>query len=88
MCQTVFFKHKYLTQPSFTNHDALIEAADKLTSAITRVLPADNVTRNGVRALLDIFTQQANVAKDKIEEQRLQQSKAASQRVQTETISA
>jgi hypothetical protein len=82
----VFFKHKYLTQPAFTSHDALIEAADKLTSAITRVLPADNVTKNGVTALLDIFTQQANVAKDKIEEQRARQSKAASQRVQTETI--
>jgi hypothetical protein len=24
VCQTVFFKHKYLTQPSFTSHDALI----------------------------------------------------------------
>ena len=86
VCQTVFFKHKYLTQPAFTSHDALIEAADKLASAITRVLPADNVTKNGVTALLDIFTQQANVAKDKIEEQRARQSKAASQRVQTETI--
>jgi hypothetical protein len=78
VCQTVFFKHKYLTQPLFTSHDALIEAADKLTSAITRVLPADNVTRNGIAALLDIFTKQANVAKDKIEEQRVRQSKAAS----------
>ena len=86
VCQTVFFKHKYLTQPSFTSHDALIEAADKLASAITRVLPADNVTKNGVTALLEIFTKQANVAKDKIEEQRARQSKAASQRVQTETI--
>jgi hypothetical protein len=39
----------------------------------------------GIAALLDIFTQQANVAKDKIKEQRAQKSKAASQRVQTET---
>ncbi len=85
VCQTVFFKHKYLTQPSFTSHDALIEAADKLTSAIARVLPADNVTRTGIAALLDIFTQQANVAKDKIEEQRARQNKASSQRLQTET---
>ena len=84
VCQTVFFKHKYLTQPSFTSHDALIEAADKLTSAITRVLPTNTVTRNGISALLDIFTQQANVAKDKIEEQRVRQYKAAAQRVQTE----
>ncbi len=77
--------HKYLTQPSFTSHDALIEAADKLTSAIKWVLPADNATRTGIAALLDIFTQQANVAKDMIKEQRAQQSKASSQRVQTET---
>jgi hypothetical protein len=55
-----------------------------LTSAITRVLPTNTVTRNGITALLDIFTQQANVAKDKIEEQRVRQYKAAAQRVQTE----
>jgi len=85
VCQTVFFMHKYLTQLSFTSHNALIEAADKLTSAITRILPANNVTRTGIAALLDIFTQQANVAKDKIEEQPVRQNKAASQRVQTET---
>ena len=57
VCQTVFFKHKYLTQPSFTSHDALIKAADKLTSAIAKVLPANNVTRTGIAALLEIFTQ-------------------------------
>jgi hypothetical protein len=59
--------------------------ADNLTSAIARVLPADNVTRNGLAAFLDIFTKQANVAKDKIEEQQVQQSKAASHRMQMET---
>ena len=34
VCQTVFFKHKYLTQPSLTINDALVIAADNLATAI------------------------------------------------------
>ena len=33
MCSSVFFKHKYLMMPSFTPADALIRAADDLTTA-------------------------------------------------------
>ncbi len=34
VCNTVFFKHKYLTMPTITAANALIQAANDLTHAI------------------------------------------------------
>src|SRR5450830_1890582 len=65
--QTVFFKHKYLTQPTFTSHDALIASADKLADAINGTMPKNSTTMNSIKQLLDIFKQQANVAKDRLD---------------------
>ncbi len=39
VCNTVFFKHKYLTMPTIIAADALIRAADDLTNAIAGVVP-------------------------------------------------
>ena len=80
VCQTVFFKHKYLTQLSFTTNDALLLAAG-LTSAIEGVLPTTTSTQAGVQQLLDIFKSQANGAKNVITAQRVQMADAAAQRV-------
>jgi hypothetical protein len=85
ICQTVFFKHKYLTQPSFTTNDALLLAADRLTSAIEGALPTTTSTQSGVQQLLDIFKQQANGAKNEITAQRVQMAEAAAQRVLDES---
>jgi hypothetical protein len=60
VCQTVYFKHKYLTQPSFTINDALILAADNLATAIDGAMPNVTATQSGIRQLLDIFKKQAN----------------------------
>jgi len=38
ICETVFFKHKYLTMPSFTPADALIKAADNLVDTINGIM--------------------------------------------------
>ena len=81
VCQTVFFKHKYLTQPSFTINDALILAADNLATAIDGAMPNATATQSSIRKLLDIFKKQANVAKDAVTAQRVSMSKAATQRV-------
>jgi hypothetical protein len=51
ICQTVFFKHKYLTQPSFTTNDALLLAADRLTSAIEGALPMTTSTQQDLAAV-------------------------------------
>jgi hypothetical protein len=85
VCQTVFFKHKYLTQPSFTTNDALLLAADRLTTAIEGVLPTTTSTQAGVQQLLDIFKSQANGAKNEITAQRVQMADAAAQRVLDES---
>ena len=66
--QTVFFKHKYLTQPTLKSHDALIVAADKIADAISGAMPKDSTTENGIKLLLDIFKKQANIAKDRLDE--------------------
>jgi hypothetical protein len=82
--QTVFFKHKYLTQPTFTSHDALIAAADKLADAIKGTMPKDSTTENGIKQLLDIFKKQANIAKDRLDAKAKRLNDAATQRVQDE----
>ena len=59
--QTVFFKHKYLTQPSVTESDALLRASDELCAALRdTVAPVKGDTRRAVDMLMDIFK---NVAK-------------------------
>ena len=88
VCETVFFKHKYLTQPSFTTNDALIAAADKLTAAIAGVIPTTTSTQAGIQQLLDIFKKQANAAKDDVTAQRVRMKDAASQRVNDEVMDA
>jgi hypothetical protein len=80
--QTVFFKHKYFTQPTFTSHDALIVAADKLADAIKGVTTKDTTTENGIKLLLDIFKKQANIAKDRVDAKAKLLKDAATQRVQ------
>jgi len=82
--QTVFFKHKYLTQLTFTSHDALIVAADKLADAISGSMPQNSTTENGIKLLLDIFKQQANIAKDRLDAKAKRLNNAATQRVQDE----
>jgi len=59
--QTVFFKHKYLTQPRVTESDALLRASDELCAALKdTVTPVKGDTRRAVDMLMDIFK---NVAK-------------------------
>ncbi len=64
VCNMVFFKHKYLTMPTITPADALIQANDDLTDAISGVIPLPNMTRDAVDQLMLIFKQQAEKAKD------------------------
>jgi hypothetical protein len=63
-CNTVFFKHKYLTMPTLTPADALIQAADNLTSAIAGIIPPTNMTMDSIDQLMNIFKQQAETAKN------------------------
>ena len=66
-CNTVFFKHKYLTMPTITPADALILAADNLTAAIAGVVPPPNMTVDAIDQLMNIFKLQDE--KEKMKQQ-------------------
>ena len=79
---TVFFKHKYLTQPTLTASDAVIQAAQQLETALTQNLPAECRTQAAITKLMDIFKE--NAAREKeadARSQRVQKEKAHRQRV-------
>jgi hypothetical protein len=48
VCDTVFFKHKYLTMPTITPDVALILAANKLVNAISGAVPKTSVTEDAI----------------------------------------
>ncbi len=59
VCSSVFFKHKYLTMPTLTAADAIIQAADNLTEALTGVIPPPNMTTDAIDQLINIFKMEA-----------------------------
>ncbi len=81
ICSLVFFKHKYLTMPSLTPADALIRAADNLTTAIAEVIPPPNMTTDTIKQLIKIFKTQAKKEKDKATLQRVLRENAQAERV-------
>jgi hypothetical protein len=83
-CETVFFKHKYLTMPTLTTADALIQAADSLTAAIDRTSPQPGMTRDAIDQLISIFKAQAEKEKDAVTAQRVAKERAQAERVRNE----
>ena len=77
----MFFKHKYLTMPSFTPADALIKSADNLVDTIKGVIPKTNVTSDAVEQLMEIYKIKAEKATCKAQTQRVLWEQAQSQRV-------
>jgi len=68
--EKVFFKHKYLTQPTVTTEDVLIKAADDLSNAIKGVLPSTKQTQVAINRLMEIFKGSAREHKDSTGAQR------------------
>jgi hypothetical protein len=64
VCDTVFFKHNYLTMPMITPDVALILAADKLVDAIAGVVPKNSITKDPIVQLMAIYCKQALAASD------------------------
>ena len=82
-CQTVFFKHKYLTMPTITKADAIIKSAEELSQALKGNLPQNCTTETAIRQLMDIFKQEAAdyVRPKNVPLQRVNEDTPASQRV-------
>ena len=82
--QTVFFKHKYLTQLSVTMNDALLRAGNNLCSALTNSAPNDDKTKRAVDMLMEMFQKTTKAAQTTVDKERNQRKEAQAQRVQTE----
>jgi hypothetical protein len=67
--------------PTITPANALIQAANDLTKAISGVIPPPNMTRDAVDELMLIFKQQAKKAKDNATTQRVLKERAQAERV-------
>jgi hypothetical protein len=84
---TVFFKHKYLTMPTMTNADALLKAAQDMTTAMKGGVPQSNETVDAIKALMQIFKNNAATMKemeDATRPQRVKMREALDQRVNME----
>ncbi len=88
VCDTVFFKHKYLTMPTITPDVALILAADKLADAIGGAIPKTSVTEDAITQLMAIFREKAMAASDATSAQRVLREIAATNRTQAEEVDA
>jgi hypothetical protein len=88
VCNTVLFKHKYLTMPTITAADTLIRAANDLKNAIAGAVPPPNMTREAVGQLMVIFKQQAKKAKDNATTQRVLKERAQAERVHNKSMSS
>ena len=88
ICETVFFKHKYLTMPSVTPADALIKAADNLVDTINGIMPKTSVTSDAVEQLMEIFKIQAEKATCEARTQRVLREHAQAQRVKEQQQAA
>ena len=53
--QTVFFKHKYITQPTVTATDALLRSSEDICDALLKAPPRNTNTRKAIDLLIEIF---------------------------------
>ena len=56
--QTVFFKHKYITQPPVTQSDAVLKATDDICKLLKGSAPVKGEVRTAIDMLMDIFSEQ------------------------------
>jgi hypothetical protein len=74
--------------PSITPADALIKAADNLVDTISRLMPKNSVTVDGVKQLMEIYKIQPKKAMCKARTQRVLQEQAQAQRVEEQQLAA
>ena len=62
--ETMYFKHKYITSPTVTPADAIVQAAKQLTDSLNDVVPPP-ISKSGIeqiKRLTSIFTNDDDVA--------------------------
>ena len=78
----MFFKHKYLTQPSVTPLDAVVQASDDFFNVLKGLAPVKGENRTAADLLVDTF-RQVDSSKEKNDIQRTNQENVAAQRQTT-----
>jgi hypothetical protein len=86
ICETVFFKHKYLTMPTIAPAEAILKAADNLVDTICNRIPKNSATADAVEKLMEVFKIQAEKATCKAAAQRVLRERAFTKRVDTEAL--
>ena len=84
--QTVFFRNKYITQPTVTAADALVRTGEDLCSALTGSTPGSDATRRAVDSLMEIFKTKAAEEQTPTDAQRVLKTVAHAQRVANEAL--
>ena len=82
--QTMFFKHKYLTQPAVTESDALLRGADDIVQALKGSEPVKGETRTAIDHLIDMFKKGAKASRTKFDDHRHRVNDAAAMRTVSE----
>ena len=82
--ESVFFKHKYLTQTTVKMSDSIWWAGDYLCEALRGVIPNNGKTRTTVDHLMDIFKNQDKKEETVTGTQMVLRQQAQAQRVQSE----
>ena len=84
--QTVFFKHKYLTQPAVTDSDALHQGADDIVQALKENEAMKGGTRTAIDYLINIFKGVDETKKSEVNDHRSRMSDAALMRTASEDV--
>jgi hypothetical protein len=81
----MFFKHKYLTQPSVTPLNAIVQATDDFCTVLKGWLPVKSAMRSAVELLMDIY-KRINIRSEQtdINTHRANQDGASAQKETTE----
>jgi hypothetical protein len=86
--QTVFFKHKYITQPTVTAADALVQAPEEMCQVLKGLSPIKGETRTAVELLVDIFKKVGSEEETDVDAQRKQVGEAANKRTKSDEAEA
>ena len=86
--QTIFFEHKYLTQPRMTETDALIRVSDELRTALQNAAPESKVMETAVNALVQIFSGKAKEGSTATDARRKIRAKTQERRADSKAVEA
>lgn len=85
--QTVFFKHRYITQPAVTQSDVVLKATDDLCEPLKGNVPVQGEVHTAIEMLMEIFSEQNEKDNAKpTDKHRERMGRAQANRKQTENL--